>query len=89
MTQTYGQDWNDALYALANIESRFHDDSHIEHGNTLTEDKFSHVKAHVVVANPPYGVSGRAIKKRSSTTRRSASNTCLQFLTASCCSPST
>ncbi len=57
VTQTYGQDWNDALYALARIESRFRDDSHIAHGNTLTEDKFSHVKAQVVVANPPYGVS--------------------------------
>ncbi|MBX3001159.1 MAG: N-6 DNA methylase, partial [Caldilineaceae bacterium] len=57
VTQTYGQDWNDALYALARIESRFRQDSHIEHGNTLTNDKFGIVKAHVVVANPPYGVS--------------------------------
>ena len=63
VTQTYGQDWNDALYALARIESRFRDDSHIEHGNTLTEDKFSHVKAHVVVANPPYGVSWKGYQK--------------------------
>ena len=57
VTQTYGQDWNDALYALARIESRFRHDSHIEHGNTLTNDKFGHIQAHVVVANPPYGVS--------------------------------
>ena len=63
VTQTYGQDWNDALYVLARIESRFRDDSHIEHGNTLTEDKFSHVKAHVVVANPPYGVSWKGYQK--------------------------
>jgi type I restriction enzyme M protein len=63
VTQTYGQDWNDALYALARIESRFRDDSHIEHGNTLTEDKFSHVKAQVVVANPPYGVSWKGYQK--------------------------
>ena len=34
-TQTFGQDWNDALYALAKIESRFRADSKIEHGNTL------------------------------------------------------
>ena len=35
LTQTYGQDWNDPLYALAKIESRFRQDSKIEHGNTL------------------------------------------------------
>ena len=39
-TQTFGQDWNDALYALAKIESRFRPDSKIEHGNTLVDDKF-------------------------------------------------
>jgi len=33
LTQTYGQDWNDPLYALAKIESRFRPDSKIEHGN--------------------------------------------------------
>lgn len=63
VTQTYGQDWNDALFALARIESRFRDDSHIEHGNTLTDDRFSHVKAQVVVANPPYGVSWKGYQK--------------------------
>jgi len=63
VTQTYGQDWNDALFALARIESRFRRDSHIAHGNTLTEDKFSHIKAQVVVANPPYGVSWKGYQK--------------------------
>jgi len=29
LTQTYGQDWNDPLYALAKIESRFRPDSKI------------------------------------------------------------
>ena len=57
LTQTYGQDWNDALYALAKIESRFRPDSKIEHGNTLVEDKFYNEEFDVVVANPPYGVS--------------------------------
>ncbi len=56
-TQTFGQDWNDALYALARIESRFRDDSHIAHGNTLTDDDFYDDEFDVVVANPPYGVS--------------------------------
>jgi len=35
-TATFGQDWNDALYALAKIESRFREDSDIAYGNTLT-----------------------------------------------------
>ncbi len=57
LTQTFGQDWNDALYALAKIESRFRPDSKIEHGNTLVEDKFYNDEFDVVIANPPYGVS--------------------------------
>jgi len=63
LTQTYGQDWNDALYALAKIESRFRDDSKIEHGNTLVEDKFYNEEFDVVVANPPYGVSWKGYHK--------------------------
>ncbi|AKB36995.1 Type I restriction-modification system, DNA-methyltransferase subunit M [Methanosarcina siciliae C2J] len=63
LTQTYGQDWNDALYALAKIESRFREDSKIEHGNTLVDDKFYNEEFDVVVANPPYGVSWKGYKK--------------------------
>ena len=57
LTQTFGQDWNDALYALAKIESRFRLDSKILHGNTLTDDKFDDGAFDVVIANPPDGVS--------------------------------
>jgi type I restriction enzyme M protein len=63
LTQTYGQDWNDALYALAKIESRFRPDSKIEHGNTLVEDKFDNEEFDVVIANPPYGVSWAGYQK--------------------------
>jgi type I restriction enzyme M protein len=63
LTQTYGQDWNDPLYALAKIESRFRTDSKIEHGNTLVEDKFYNEEFDVVVANPPYGVSWKGYQK--------------------------
>jgi len=63
LTQTYGQDWNDALYALAKIESRFRPDSKIEHGNTLVDDKFYNDEFDVVIANPPYGVSWKGYKK--------------------------
>lgn len=63
LTQTFGQDWNDALYALAKIESRFRADSKIEHGNTLTDDKFYNEEFDVVVANPPYGVSWKGYQK--------------------------
>lgn len=63
LTQTYGQDWNDALYALAKIESRFRIDSHIGHGNTLVDDRFRGEEFDVVVANPPYGVSWKGYQK--------------------------
>jgi type I restriction enzyme M protein len=60
-TATRGQDWNDALYALAKIESRFRKNSKIEYGNTLTNDKFDE-EFDVVVANPPYGVDWKGYK---------------------------
>jgi type I restriction enzyme M protein len=63
LTQTYGQDWNDALYALAKIESRFRPDSKVEHGNTLVDDKFYNETFDVVIANPPYGVSWKGYQK--------------------------
>ena len=63
LTQTYGQDWNDALYALAKIESRFRPDSKIEHENTLVTDKFDNEEFDVVIANPPYGVSWSGYSK--------------------------
>lgn len=52
---TYGSEYNDALYALAAIESRFRDFSRIEYGNTLTKVPFSGIAFDAVVANPPYG----------------------------------
>lgn len=55
-TQTFGQEINDALYALAKIESRFRDDSKIEDGNTLVDDAFYNDEFDVSVANPPFGV---------------------------------
>ncbi|MBC8481072.1 MAG: N-6 DNA methylase, partial [Planctomycetes bacterium] len=63
LTQTFGQDWNDALYALAKIESRFRPDSKIEYGNTLVDDKFYNEEFDVAVANPPYGVSWKGYAK--------------------------
>lgn len=56
-TETYGQELRGSLYALAKIESMFRKGSHIEHGNTLTHDKFAGVDFDYGVANPPYGVS--------------------------------
>jgi type I restriction enzyme M protein len=62
-TATYGQDWNDELYALAKIESRFRDNAHIEYGNTLTTTKFYDKTFDIVVANPPYGISWKDFAK--------------------------
>lgn len=53
--RTYGQELNDALYALAAIEARFRQDARIEHENTLTNDLFLSERFDVIVANPPYG----------------------------------
>jgi len=61
-TATYGQDWNDALYALAKIESRFRKNAYIEYGNTLVEQKFYDKEFDVVIANPPYGVDWKGFK---------------------------
>lgn len=61
--QTFGQDFNDALYALASIESLFREESKIEYGNTLTEGKFKKYEFDVVVANPPYGIPWKGFEK--------------------------
>jgi len=61
-TQTFGQELNDALFALAKIESRFREDSKIEAGNTLTEDKFYNEEFDISVANPPFGVDWKGFQ---------------------------
>ena len=60
---TYGQDFNDALYALAKIESLFREDSKIEYGNTLTQGRFRDKEFDVIVANPPYGIPWKGYEK--------------------------
>lgn len=63
-TATYGQEWNDTLFALAKIESRFRKDTYIEYGNTITETgKFFDKSFNIAVANPPYGVDWKGYEK--------------------------
>lgn len=63
-TATYGQEWNDTLFALAKIESRFRKDTYIEYGNTITETgKFFDKTFNIAVANPPYGVDWKGFEK--------------------------
>lgn len=62
-TETYGQELRGSLYALAKIEAMFRKGAFIEHGNTLTEDKFPHKTFDFGVANPPYGVSWKEEQK--------------------------
>jgi type I restriction enzyme M protein len=71
-TATYGEDWNDMLYALAKIESRFRVGSTIEHGNTLTDIHFIEKRFDIIVANPPYGVDWKGYQKdiKNDTTER-------------------
>ena len=63
MIATNGSEYNDALYALAAIESRFRDQSRISYGNTLTTVPFAGQTFDVVVANPPYGTSWKGYQK--------------------------
>ena len=60
---TYGSEYNDALYALAAIESRFRERSKIHYGNTLTNVPFSDDRFDVIVANPPYGTKWTGYEK--------------------------
>lgn len=71
-TKTHGDEWNDTLYALAKIESRFRNDSDINHGNTLTRIFHIEKKFDIVVANPPYGVDWKGYQKdiKNDTTER-------------------
>ncbi len=60
---TYGSEYNDALYALAAIESRFRNLSTIHYGNTLTTAPFPEKEFDVIVANPPYGTKWSGYEK--------------------------
>ncbi|MBC7476383.1 MAG: N-6 DNA methylase [Candidatus Sericytochromatia bacterium] len=53
--ESYGQEYNDQLYALGAIESRFRQSAQIEYGNTLTNDRFTGQLFGSVIGNPPYG----------------------------------
>ncbi len=63
--KTYGSELNDALFALAAIESRFRSMSTIKYGNTLTMVPFADMEGNfdVVVANPPYGSKWKGFEK--------------------------
>lgn len=60
---TWGSEYNDALYALAAIESRFRNHSNISYGNTLTTAPFMNRSFDVIVANPPYGTKWSGYEK--------------------------
>lgn len=59
---TYGQELNDQLFALASIEARFRPSATIREGNTLTNDQFEGQQFDIIVANPPYGVDWKDSK---------------------------
>ena len=63
--KTYGSELNDALYALAAIESRFRDMSTIKCGNTLTAVPFRDMEESFdfIIANPPYGTKWKGFEK--------------------------
>ena len=60
---TWGSEYNDALYALAAIESRFRKHSTMHYGNTLTTVPYKNSQFDVIVANPPYGTKWSGYQK--------------------------
>lgn len=60
--ESYGQEINDQLYALAKIESRFRNGGEIVLGDTLLNDKLVGQDMDLIVANPPYGVDWSSIQ---------------------------
>ena len=60
---SYGSEYNDSLYALSAIESRFRSDSKIAYGNTLTKVPFEGVPFDIVIANPPYGTPWKGFSR--------------------------
>lgn len=60
---SYGQEYNDQLYALGAIESRFRPSANIQYGNTLTNDKFTGQLFGSVIGNPPYGTAWDTFKE--------------------------
>jgi hypothetical protein len=61
----YGQDYNKRAYAIAASDMliKGHQDSKIEYGNTLKEDKFPGEMFDYLLANPPFGVNWEAESK--------------------------
>lgn len=86
--KTYGSELNDALYALAAIESRFREMSVIKCGNTLTTVPFADMEESFdfIVANPPYGTKWKGYEKEIKKTTDWASflPTCLLSAMVSC-----
>lgn len=60
--QSFGQELNDHLFALAKMESWFRPAADIREGNTLSEDQFEGEQFDVIVANPPYGTDWKQIQ---------------------------
>lgn len=60
--QSFGQELNDHLFALAKVESWFRPDADIREGNTLSEDRFDGQQFDLIVANPPYGTDWKQIQ---------------------------
>ena len=64
--KVYGQDYNPRSYAVAasDLLIKGHQDSHIEYGNTLTNDQFPDMWFDYLLANPPFGVDWKGEKKK-------------------------
>lgn len=72
---TYGQDFNDALYALAKIESLFREDSKIEYGNNHVKFLVAEATRNLTWLLPilPTASLGKDMRKKCATTKQVSS----------------
>ncbi len=61
----FGQDLNEEIYAIARADLMIkgQNPENIRHGNSFSEDRFTHDKFDYMLSNPPFGVNWKKVEK--------------------------
>ncbi|KHJ37136.1 type I restriction enzyme EcoKI M protein [Pedobacter glucosidilyticus] len=61
----FGQDLNEEIYAIARADLMIkgQNPENIRHGNSFSEDKFTHDQFDYMLSNPPFGVNWKKVEK--------------------------
>jgi type I restriction enzyme M protein len=61
----FGQDLNEEIYAIARADLMIkgQNPENIRHGNSFSEDKFTHEQFDYMLSNPPFGVNWKKVEK--------------------------